>query len=261
MYETRYVRATSPQEAVSALQSSDDGKFLAGGMTLLPTMKQRLAAPDCVIDLSKCGLSGIEDTGDAMRIGAMTTHAEVARSQNIPAVAMLAEHIGDRQVRNKGTIGGSVANNDPSACYPAAVLALGGTIHTTSRDIAADEFFTGMFETDLDEDELITAITLPKPDRAAYAKAPSPASRYAMAGVFVATFGNEVRVAVTGAGEDGVYRCDLCEAALGRNFDASALEAVTISADGLMGDIHASAEFRARLVLAMAKQAVNSCQA
>ncbi|MGB0795319.1 MAG: FAD binding domain-containing protein, partial [Candidatus Puniceispirillaceae bacterium] len=199
MYETRYVRATSPQEAVSALQSSDDGKFLAGGMTLLPTMKQRLAAPDCVIDLSKCGLSGIEDTGDAMRIGAMTTHAEVARSQNIPAVAMLAEHIGDRQVRNKGTIGGSVANNDPSACYPAAVLALGGTIHTTSRDIAADEFFTGMFETDLDEDELITAITLPKPDRAAYAKAPSPASRYAMAGVFVATFGNEVRVAVTGA--------------------------------------------------------------
>ena len=177
MYETRYVRATSPQEAVSALQSSDDGKFLAGGMTLLPTMKQRLAAPDCVIDLSKCGLSGIEDTGDAMRIGAMTTHAEVARSQNIPAVAVLAEHIGDRQVRNKGTIGGSVANNDPSACYPAAVLALGGTIHTTSRDIAADEFFTGMFETDLDEDELITAITLPKPDRAAYAKAPSPASR------------------------------------------------------------------------------------
>ena len=261
MYETRYVRATSPQEAVSALQSSDDGKFLAGGMTLLPTMKQRLAAPDCVIDLSKCGLSGIEDTGDAMRIGAMTTHADVARSSVIPAVAMLAEHIGDRQVRNKGTIGGSVANNDPSACYPAAVLALGGTIHTTSRDIAADEFFTGMFETDLDEDELITAITLPKPDRAAYAKAPSPASRYAMAGVFVAKFGAEVRVAVTGAGEDGVYRCDACEAALGNIFDASALETVTISADGLMGDIHASAEFRARLVLAMAKQAVNSCQA
>ena len=261
MYETRYVCATGPQEAVSAQQSSQEGKFLAGGMTLLPTMKQRLAAPDCLIDLSRCGLSGIEDIGDAMRIGAMTTHAEVARSTVIPAVAILAGHIGDRQVRNRGTIGGSVANNDPSACYPAAVLALGGTIHTTSRDIAADEFFTGMFETDLDEDELITAITLPKPDRAAYAKAPSPASRYAMAGVFVATFGNEVRVAVTGAGEDGVYRCDACEAALGKNFDASALEAVTISADGLMGDIHASAEFRARLVLAMAKQAVNSCQA
>jgi len=263
MYETRYISVSSPDEAVAALKSSDDGKFLAGGMTLLPTMKQRLAAPDCVVDLAKCGLSGIEDLVQAVRIGAMTTHAEVANSEiiqaQLPAVASLAENIGDRQVRNRGTIGGSVANNDPSACYPAAVLALGGTIHTTKRDIAAEDFFVGLFETALEEDELITAISLPKSEKAAYAKAPSPASRYAMTGVFVAKFGDGVRLAVTGAGDDGVYRHEACENALNASFNADALNDIAISADGLMSDIHASAEFRAKLVLAMAKQAVAHC--
>ena len=263
MYETRYILASNPDEAVAALNSAEDGKFLAGGMTLLPTMKQRLAAPDCVIDLANCGLSGIEDLGQTVRIGAMTTHSEVANSEIIKnqlgAVAMLADHIGDRQVRNRGTIGGSVANNDPSACYPAAVLALGGTIHTVSRDIPAEDFFVGLFETALEDDELVTAISLPKPELAGYAKAPSPASRYAMTGVFVAKSADGVRVAVTGAGEDGVFRHQPCEQALTATFSADALKDIEISSDGLMSDIHASAAFRARLIRAMAIQAVANC--
>lgn len=263
MYETSYVKASSTEEAVTALSSADDGKLLAGGMTLIPTMKQRLAAPDRLVDLSGCGLSGIEDKGGAVRIGAMTTHADVASSEivgnGIAALAVLAARIGDRQVRNRGTIGGSVANNDPSACYPSAVLALGGIIHTSQRDIPAEEFFVGMFETALEEDEVITAISLPKPKASGYVKFPNPASRYAMVGVFVARFERDVRVAVTGAGDDGVFRCEEMEAALASDFSADALEGIILPSEGLMSDIHASADYRARLVVEMARRSVSSC--
>ncbi|MEC7049819.1 MAG: FAD binding domain-containing protein, partial [Pseudomonadota bacterium] len=191
MHHTTYVKAASADDAVAKM--ADGAQLLAGGMTLLPTMKQRLASPESVIDLAGCGLAGIEDAGDAVRIGAMTRHADVAGSslvqKAVPALAALAGGIGDRQVRNRGTIGGSVANNDPSACYPAAVLGLGGTVHTNKRDIAADDFFVGMFETALQEDEMITAVSFPKTAKAAYVKFPNPASRYAMVGVFVASSG------------------------------------------------------------------------
>ncbi|MEE3023920.1 MAG: FAD binding domain-containing protein, partial [Pseudomonadota bacterium] len=208
MHHTTYVKAASADDAVAKM--ADGAQLLAGGMTLLPTMKQRLASPESVIDLAGCGLAGIEDAGDAVRIGAMTRHEDVAGSslvqKAVPALAALAGGIGDRQVRNRGTIGGSVANNDPSACYPAAVLGLGGTVHTNKRDIAADDFFVGMFETALEEDEMITAVSFPKTAKAAYVKFPNPASRYAMVGVFVASSGGGTRVAVTGAGSDGVFR-------------------------------------------------------
>jgi carbon-monoxide dehydrogenase medium subunit len=263
MYETTYIKAKSTSAAVKAVSEADDGKFLAGGMTLIPTMKQRLAAPDCLVDLAGCGLSGIAKSGDGVRVGAMTTHADIAASKvvqkAIPALAYLASHIGDAQVRNRGTLGGSVANNDPAACYPAAVLALGGTIHTSVRDIPAADFFTGLFETALAEDEIIEAISFPKPKGAGYAKFPNPASRYAMAGVFVARFADGVRLAITGAGEDGVFRHEGMEAALSADFSAKALDGVTITEDGLMGDIHASADYRANLVAEMARRAVSAC--
>jgi len=261
MYQTNYVRASSTQDAASRL--GEDAKLLAGGMTLIPTMKQRLASPETLVDLADCGLAGIEDQGDSIRIGAMTRHVDVENSsvvqKAIPALAALASHIGDRQVRNRGTIGGSLANNDPSACYPSAALALGATIHTNSRDIAADDFFVGMFETALEEDEIITAVTFPKPKAAAYAKFPNPASRYAMVGVFVAQSGRDVRVAVTGAGEDGVFRHDGLETALTANFAADAVDGVDISSDGMMSDMHAEADYRAHLVREMARRAVASC--
>ena len=263
MYATNYVKATTIADAASQLGAADDGKLLAGGMTLLPTLKQRLANPDCLVDLAGCDLAGINDDGQSIRIGAMTRHVDVANSpvvqKAIPAVAHLAGHIGDRQVRNRGTIGGSVANNDPSACYPSAVLALGGTVHTQNRSIAADEFFTGMFDTALDEDEIITAISLPKPEKAGYVKFPNPASRYAMVGVFVAKFADGVRVAVTGAGEDGVFRATDIEAALDADFSVGAIDKVSVSADGLMSDIHASADYRAHLIAEMARRAVTAC--
>ena len=265
MYATNYTKATSTKEAAKALGAADEGKLLAGGMTLIPTMKQRLAAPDCLVDLAGCGLSSISDEGSAIKIGAMTTHHDVATSdavlKGIPAVADLASHIGDRQVRNRGTIGGSVANNDPSACYPSAVMALGGTVHTSKRDIAAEDYFTGMFETALEEDEIIEAISLPKPEKAAYVKFPNPASRYAMVGVFVAKFADGVRVAITGAGEDGVFRHDGMEAALSADFSAAALDGIAVSSDGLLSDIHASADYRASLIGAIAKRAVSACSA
>ena len=263
MYSTRYVNAKDIAEAVDQLISAEDGKLLAGGMTLIPTLKQRLAKPDRLVDLAKCGLVGIEDDGSSIRIGAMTRHVDVANSdlvqKAIPAVANLANHIGDRQVRNRGTIGGSVANNDPSACYPSAVLALGGTVHTNKRSIDAEVFFTGMFDTALDEDEIITSISLPKPEKAAYMKFPNPASRYAMVGVFVAKFTDDVRVAITGAGEDGVFRSAELEDALNSDFNPGAIDEVTISPDGLMSDIHASAEYRAHLIAEMTRRAVVAC--
>ena len=261
MYQTNYVKAASTEDAVGHM--SKGGQLLAGGMTLIPTMKQRLASPESVVDLAGCGLAGIEDAGDAIRIGAMTRHVDVAESalvqSAIPALAALAGGIGDRQVRNRGTIGGSVANNDPSACYPAAVLGLGGTVHTSKRDIAADEFFTGMFETALDEDEMITAVSFPKVAKAAYVKFPNPASRYAMVGVFVAAGDGGVRVAVTGAGSDGVFRHDGMESALAANFDAAALDGASVDADEMIGDIHAAPDYRAHLVVEMTKRAVAAC--
>jgi carbon-monoxide dehydrogenase medium subunit len=237
MYSTKYVKAKDIDDAATIMASAEDGKFLAGGMTLIPTLKQRLANPDCLVDLSACGLSAIDDEGGAIRIGAMTRHVDVAESalvqKAIPAVADLAGHIGDRQVRNCGTIGGSLANNDPAACYPAALLALGGTVHTQNRSITAEDYFDGMFETTLEDGEVIRDVSLPKPEKAAYVKFPNPASRYAMVGVFVAKFADGVRVAVTGAGEDGVFRASNLEAALDANFSADAIADGTVSADGL----------------------------
>ena len=263
MYATSYIKAKDVADAVSHLNGADEGKLLAGGQTLIPTLKQRLAASDCLVDLADAGLSGISDEGSSIRIGAMTRHVEVETSElvrkAIPALAALAGGIGDRQVRNCGTIGGSVANNDPSACYPSAVMALGATIHTDKRDIAAGDYFTGMFETDLGEDEVITAISFPKPEAAAYVKFPNPASRYAMVGVFVAKAASGVAVAITGAGQDGVFRHDGLEAALNNSFSADSVDGVAVDDSSLMSDMHASADYRAHLISEMTKRAVAAC--
>lgn len=261
MYEFEHHKPASVADAVSALKGADDGKLLAGGQTMIPTLKQRLASPSDLIDLSGIGeLKGISVGGGTVTIGAMTKHAEVAASKDvksaIPALAELADNIGDAQVRNMGTIGGSVANNDPAADYPSACLALGATIHTSKREIAADDFFTGMFETALDEDEIITKISFPVPKKAAYEKFPNPASRYALVGVFVAQTGSGVRVAVTGAGQNGVFRVPEMESALGGNFSADAVAGIKVSESDLNADIHASAAYRAHLITVMAKRAV-----
>lgn len=261
MYDVNYHRAGSLEEALKLFKAAEDGKFIAGGQTLIPAMKTRLAAPSDLVDLRHIGdLKAISVAGKTVTIGAGVTHAEVAASADIaaacPALCHLAGLIGDPQVRHMGTIGGSLANNDPAADYPAAMLALAATIITSTREIAAEDFFTGLFETALEEDEIITAVRFDAPEKAGYAKFPNPASRYAMAGVFVAVDGGAVRVAVTGAGDDGVFRSAELEAALAAEFSASALEAVAVPADDLMTDIHASAEYRAGLVVAMAKRAV-----
>ena len=263
MYSTNYHRASSVADAVKLLKKADDGKFVSGGMTLIPAMKTRLAAPSDLVDLRHVPeLKGIKVSGKTVTIGAATTHAEVATNAKLasvcPAICHLAAHIGDPHVRHMGTIGGSVANNDPAADYPAALLALGATIVTNKREIAADKFFTGLFETALKDDEVITAVTFTAPAKCGYAKFPNPASRYAMTGVFVAKAKDGVRVAVTGAGEDGVFRSKEIGAALSKKFDASALEGVSVSAGTLMSDIHANAEYRANLVVVMAKRAVAS---
>lgn len=263
MYEFTYHRPTSVADAAAMLGRSEEAKLLGGGQTLLPTLKQRLARPSDLIDLGRIPeLKGIREEGGGLTIGAFTRHAEVAHSdlvrRVIPALADLAEGIGDRQVRNMGTLAGSICNADPSADYPSAVVALKATVKTDRRDIAGDDFFTGMFETALEPGEIVTAVTFQKPDRAAYAKFRNPASRYAIVGVFVARFGNEVRVAVTGAGPS-VFRAADMEAALAGNFSPDALNGVKVSADGLNADIHASAEYRAHLVTVMAKRAVGAC--
>jgi len=262
MYDFNYHRPASIDEAKKILASSDDAKVLAGGMTLLPTMKMRLAQPSDLVDLGGIeGLSSISDDGDAIVIGAMTKHADVAESDvvkaGIPALAELADMIGDAQVRNRGTLGGSVSNSDPAADYPAAVLALNATVKTDRREIAADEFFLAMFETALDENELLLSISFPKPQRAAYAKFPNPASRYAVAGVFVAETGGSVRVAVTGAAANA-FRATELEAALQADFSAAAIDGLVIDAAELNADIHASADYRAHLVMVMAKRAVTA---
>ena len=261
MYAFDYQRATSVVDAVSRLQSADDGRFLAGGQTLIPTLKQRLASPSDLVDLGHIAeLSGICQDGNTIIIGAMTRHAEVAASStvaaSIPALATLANGIGDAQVRNRGTLGGSVANNDPTADYPAAVLALGATIKTDRREIAADDFFQGLFETALEDGELITAVSFPAPERAGYAKFANPASRYAIVGVFVAKTASGVRVAVTGAGHSGVFRVSTMEQALTGTFSPEAIAGITVDPGGLSSDMHASAAYRAHLVAVMAKRAV-----
>jgi aerobic carbon-monoxide dehydrogenase medium subunit len=258
MYAFTFERPSSTDQAAALAQAG--GKPLAGGQTLLASMKLRLANPDQLVDLGGIReLSGICREGNALVIGAMTRHAEVAASAEvqaaIPALADLAGQIGDRQVRNLGTLGGSVANNDPSACYPAAVLGLGATVHTTGRQIAADDFFTGMFSTALEEGELITAVSFPVPTRAAYMKFRQPASRFALIGVFVAQTAQGVRVAVTGGG-NGVFRHAGLEAALAREFTPQAAASVAIASDELSGDLHASAEYRANLIGVMAQRAV-----
>jgi carbon-monoxide dehydrogenase medium subunit len=263
MYATRYSKAKNIEEAVSALHAAEDGKLLAGGMTLIPTLKQRLAAPDCLVDLSTTGLAGISEDEGGLIIGAMTTHTEVERSaliqKQLPTLSLLAGGIGDRQVRNCGTIGGSIANNDPAACYPAALLALASQITTNKRTLAADDYFTGMFETALAEDEIITKISFPKTHKASYAKFANPASRYAMVGVFIAeTDAGGLRVAITGAGQDGVFRHSGLEAALAQSFDAAAIDAAAIDDSELMSDIHASADYRAHLIKEMSKRALQA---
>ncbi len=263
MYQFTYHRVDSARKAINLAEKNEDAKFLAGGMTLLPTMKQRLASPSAIIDLNPAAdkLAGIEQRGRAIVIGAMTRHYDVANSKivqdAIPALADLAGMIGDPAVRHRGTIGGSVANNDPAADYPSAVLALNATVFTNKRKIAADDFFKGLFETALEPGELITKIVFPIPSKAAYMKFPNPASRYAMVGVFVARRGKEVRVAVTGAGSNGVFRASKFEAALTAKFHVKSLEGVNASADGLNSDIHADAAYRAHLIGVMCRRAVN----
>lgn len=261
MYSFDYVRPSSIAEAVAALGTSAEGRFLAGGQTLVPTLKQRLARPEKLVDLAGLAeLKGVEKSGNAIGIGAMTTHAEVAGSAviqgAIPALAKLAAGIGDPMVRNRGTIGGSIANNDPAADYPAGVLGLGATIVTNKRQIRADDFFKDLFTTSLEPGEMITGIGFPIPEKAAYVKFDQRASRYALVGVFVAKFSGGVRVAVTGAGEKGVFRVPEFEAALSSNFSAAALAGKKVTASGLMSDIHGSAEYRANLVGVLAERAV-----
>ncbi len=261
MYPFSYHKPASVADAAGLAGTADDAKILAGGMTLLPTMKQRLASPANLIDLSAIkDLKGIEVTGDTVTIGAMTRHADVAASaavaKAIPALADLASLIGDPAVRHRGTIGGSIANNDPAADYPAAALAMGATIHTNKRAIPADDYFTGMFETALEEGEIVTKVSFPIPKKAAYEKFRNPASRYAIVGVFVADTASGIRVAVTGSGASGVFRATEIEAALTKSFTPEAAGAVKMSAEGLNSDIHADAEYRAHLISVMAKRAV-----
>ena len=263
MYDFIYHRATSIGDAQSIFKNSEDPVYLAGGMTVLPTMKQRLANPSDVIDLGKIdGLTGVERDGDEIVVRAMTTHAAVAASSEvaaaIPALAALADSVGDPHVRNRGTIGGSIANNDPAADYPAALVGLGGTVVTTSKEVAADDFFTGMFETVLEPGELITAVRFPVPEAAHYMKFPNPASRYALVGVMVARTGGVVRVAVTGAGPC-VFRIGEMEAALAANFRPEVIENIVVAAEGLNSDIHAGSDYRAHLVGVMASRAVAAC--
>ena len=260
MYDFEYHRAASVADATALITSRSEAKLLAGGMSLIPGLKQRLARYSDLVDLGGIAeLSGIRREGNALLIGAMTPHAVVAASPEVqkalPALASLAGGIGDPLVRNRGTMGGSIAHSDPAADYPSAVVGLGAAVITNQREIAADDFFLGLFETALKPGEIITAVRYPIPQQAAYMKLPQQASRFAVVGVFVAKTGNSVRVAVTGAGPS-VFRIKAAEAALAKKFDASALDGITIKPDDLNSDIHASAEYRAHCVLVIAKRAV-----
>lgn len=259
MYAFDFKKPAKLDGAVAALKD-EDAQILAGGQTLIPTLKQRLNAPSKLISLAGIdGLSGVSEDGGTLTIGAMTTHGDVAAGAGaFGALAALAGGIGDPAVRNRGTIGGSVANNDPSACYPSAVLGSGATIVTNTRQIAADDYFTGLFETSLDEHEIITAVKFPIPEKAAYVKFEQPASRFALVGVFVAKTSDGVRVAVTGASEGGVFRWSEAEAALNGAFSADALDGMAPEADGMITDLHGTAAYRAHLVGVMARRAVTA---
>lgn len=263
MYNFNYHQAKSVDDASKLVTGVEEGKLMAGGMTLIPTLKQRLAKPSDVIDLGKIAdLKGIKKDGNNIVIGAMTRHFDVASSDvvksAIPGLAGLAAHIGDPAVRNRGTIGGSIANNDPAADYPSAVVALNATVITNKRKIAGDDFFKGLFETALEPGEIVTAVSFPIPEKSAYMKFPNPASRYAIVGVYVAKTGGAVRVAVTGAGSV-VFRQKDMEAALSKSFTPDAIKSVVQKQDDLNADIHASAEYRAHLVNVMARRAVTAC--
>jgi carbon-monoxide dehydrogenase medium subunit len=262
MYETTYHRASSVDDAAALFAKGSESKYLAGGHTLIPVMKQRLAAPSDVIDLGRIKeLIGIDVSADALTIKAATPYFDITQSADakkaIPAIVHLTSMVGDPQVRYRGTIGGSIANNDPAADYPAAVLALDATVKTNKRSIAADDFFKGLFTTALADDEIITAVSFPIPAKAAYSKMRHPASRFALTGVFVVkTKAGDIRVAATGASQNGVMRVPAIEAALKANWSTSALDGVVISADGLMSDIHGSSQYRANLIKVMAQRAV-----
>ena len=263
MYEFNYSKPNSVDAAVQQMSACDEAKFLAGGQTLLPTMKHRLASPEAIIDLAGIdALRGIELEDHSVTIGAMTTHAEVAASElvqrEIPALADLAGEIGDPAVRNRGTLGGSIANNDPAADYPAALLALGAKVITSKREIDAEDFFTGMFETALDEDELVLSVQFPRPDKAAYCKFANPASRYAVVGVFVAMFAGQARVAVTGA-TPCAHRALRIEAALAEKLSVDSIDSIEVPVDKMNSDMHASGEYRAHLVKVIAKRALANC--
>jgi carbon-monoxide dehydrogenase medium subunit len=266
MYEFKFHRPTTVRQAAGLLARQEEAKLLAGGHTLIPTMKLRLAGPKHIVDMSQIeGLSGIEMKGRSLVVGALTPHVEVATSpivkENIPALAELASVIGDPAVRHRGTIGGSIANNDPNADYPAAVLGLGATVITNKRRIASDDFFKGLFETALEQDEIIVRVQFPKVNKAAYVKFPNPASRFALVGVFLSKRGSDIRVAVTGAGANGVFRVASFEEALKKRFGAKSLDGMTIPADGMSSDIHGSAEYRAHLVGVLARRAVAAATA
>jgi carbon-monoxide dehydrogenase medium subunit len=264
MYSTTYHRPSSVEEAASLFAEGKEARYLAGGHTLLPVMKQRLASPSDVIDLAKIpALVGIDVTADTVTVKAATTYYDIASNAQVqkalPALAHLTSVIGDPAVRYRGTIGGSIANNDPAADLPAAVLALGATVVTNKRSIAADDFFKGLFSTALNDGEIITAVSFPLPARAAYAKFRHPASRFALTGVCVAkTKSGDVRVAATGASQGGVMRVAAIEQALKANWSAAAIDAVQVSASGLLSDIHGSAAYRANLVKVMAQRAVTA---
>ncbi|MBU2982849.1 FAD binding domain-containing protein [Lentibacter algarum] len=259
MYDFDLVLPASVAEAAAAMKA-DGAQALGGGQTLLPTMKQRLASPEVLVNLS--GLSelvGVSSASGTLSVGGATTHAQVAsEASDFPGLADLANHIGDPAVRNRGTIGGSLANNDPAACYPAGALGAGATIVTDKREISADDFFVDLFETALEEGEIVTGVNFPIPDVSNYQKFVQPASRFALVGVFVARFGSTVRVAVTGASNGGVFRWSDAEAALSKDFSADAVNGLAIAADDLIADLHGSAEYRAHLIGVLTRRAVQA---
>jgi aerobic carbon-monoxide dehydrogenase medium subunit len=266
MYEFKYHRPATVRQAANLLVKNGDARVIAGGHTLIPVMKQRLASPPHLVDLSHIdGLNTIEMKGRSLVIGATATHAEVAGSptvgEAIPALAELAGMIGDPAVRHKGTIGGSLANNDPTADYPAAVLALGATIVTNKRRLKPEEFFQGLFSTALEGDEIITRVMFPLPKKAAYVKFRNQASRYALVGVFVARRPSDVRVAITGAGASGVFRVGAFEEVLKKRFSSKVLDGIGVAAEGLNNDIHGSAEYRAHLIGVLTRRAVEAANA
>lgn len=259
MYAFDIERPSTVSEAVDALKN-EEAQALGGGQTLIPTLKQRLAQPEVLVSLSGIAeMKGVSASGGSVDIGGGATHGEVeAGAGAYPALAALAGGIGDPAVRNRGTLGGSLANNDPSACYPAAALGSGATIKTNAREIAADDYFEGMFETSLDEGEIVTGVSFPIPEAANYQKFVQPASRFALVGVFVAKYADGVRVAVTGASEEGVFRWTEAEAALSADFTAASLDGLSASSEGLIGDMHGSSEYRAHLIKVLTARAVTA---